>query len=140
MGTDLLEQVKDGVAVLTLNRPDRLNAMSRPMLDALLEALPIGELAEAGEALGADAVAAPAVEDEHERHRARGQGRRHVQQVGPGETADLDRVDLGGTVGRGGEHHGHAPCRREQPDHRASHRRSFIVQSPGRVSAQGEPR
>jgi 2-(1,2-epoxy-1,2-dihydrophenyl)acetyl-CoA isomerase len=32
--------VKDGVAVLTLNRPDRLNAMSRPMLDALLEALP----------------------------------------------------------------------------------------------------
>jgi 2-(1,2-epoxy-1,2-dihydrophenyl)acetyl-CoA isomerase len=40
MGTDLLEQVKDGVAVLTLHRPDRLNAMSRPMLDSLLEALP----------------------------------------------------------------------------------------------------
>jgi 2-(1,2-epoxy-1,2-dihydrophenyl)acetyl-CoA isomerase len=40
MSTDLLELVKDGVAVLTLNRPDRLNAMSRPMLDALLEALP----------------------------------------------------------------------------------------------------
>jgi 2-(1,2-epoxy-1,2-dihydrophenyl)acetyl-CoA isomerase len=40
MSTDLLEQVKDRVAVLTLNRPDRLNAMSRPMLDALLEALP----------------------------------------------------------------------------------------------------
>jgi 2-(1,2-epoxy-1,2-dihydrophenyl)acetyl-CoA isomerase len=40
MSTDLLEQVKDGAAVLTLNRPDRLNAMSRPMLDALLEALP----------------------------------------------------------------------------------------------------
>jgi 2-(1,2-epoxy-1,2-dihydrophenyl)acetyl-CoA isomerase len=40
MSTDLLELVKDGVAVLTLNRPDRLNAMSRAMLDALLEALP----------------------------------------------------------------------------------------------------
>ncbi len=40
MTSDLLEMVKDGVAVLTLNRPERLNAMSRPMLDALLEALP----------------------------------------------------------------------------------------------------
>ncbi|HET8575729.1 MAG TPA: enoyl-CoA hydratase [Methylomirabilota bacterium] len=40
MTNDLLETVKDGVAVLTLNRPERLNAMSRAMLDALLEALP----------------------------------------------------------------------------------------------------
>ena len=40
MSDDLLETVRDGVAVLTLNRPERLNAMSRPMLDALLEALP----------------------------------------------------------------------------------------------------
>ncbi len=38
--SDLLEAVKDGVAVLTLNRPDRLNAMSPAMLDAMLEALP----------------------------------------------------------------------------------------------------
>jgi 2-(1,2-epoxy-1,2-dihydrophenyl)acetyl-CoA isomerase len=38
--SDLLEMVKDGVAVLTLNRPDRLNAMSADMLDAMLEALP----------------------------------------------------------------------------------------------------
>ena len=40
MTQDLLESVKDGVATLTLNRPDRLNAMSGPMLDALLAALP----------------------------------------------------------------------------------------------------
>src|SRR3989441_8117189 len=40
MGPELLEELKDKVAVLTLNRPDRLNAMSPPMLDALLEALP----------------------------------------------------------------------------------------------------
>ena len=36
---DLLEEVADGVAVLTMNRPDRLNAFSWPMLDAMLEAL-----------------------------------------------------------------------------------------------------
>jgi len=36
---DFLEQVKDGVAVLTMNRPERLNAMSRPMLEAMEAAL-----------------------------------------------------------------------------------------------------
>jgi 2-(1,2-epoxy-1,2-dihydrophenyl)acetyl-CoA isomerase len=40
MPQDLLEDVKDGVAVLTMNRPDRLNALSWAMLDAMLEALP----------------------------------------------------------------------------------------------------
>ncbi len=39
MTQDLVEAVKDGVAVLTLNRPDRLNAMSPSMLEGLLEAL-----------------------------------------------------------------------------------------------------
>src|SRR5262252_2773056 len=46
MTHDLLETVEDGVALLTLNRPDRLNALSREMLDAMLEALP--RLAEDG--------------------------------------------------------------------------------------------
>ena len=40
MSQDLLEVVKDGVAVLTLNRPDRLNAMSQAMLEGLLTTLP----------------------------------------------------------------------------------------------------
>ena len=39
MSEDLLEVIKDGVATLTMNRPDRLNAMSGPMLAAMQEAL-----------------------------------------------------------------------------------------------------
>ena len=35
----LLEELADGVLTLTLNRPERLNAMSYPLLDALLEVL-----------------------------------------------------------------------------------------------------
>jgi len=38
--TDLLEATKDGIAWLTLNRPERLNAFSPTMLQALREALP----------------------------------------------------------------------------------------------------
>ena len=37
--TDLLEAREDGIAWLTLNRPDRLNAFSPAMLEVLGEAL-----------------------------------------------------------------------------------------------------
>jgi 2-(1,2-epoxy-1,2-dihydrophenyl)acetyl-CoA isomerase len=38
--SDLLESREGGVAILTLNRPDRMNALSGDMLEGLLEALP----------------------------------------------------------------------------------------------------
>lgn len=37
---DLLETVEDGVAILTMNRPDARNALSNDMLERMLEALP----------------------------------------------------------------------------------------------------
>jgi len=40
MTQELIETVTNGIATLTLNRPDRLNALSTPILDGLLEALP----------------------------------------------------------------------------------------------------
>src|SRR4051812_50067001 len=40
MDKQLIETLADGVATLTLNRPDRLNALSTPIMDGLLEALP----------------------------------------------------------------------------------------------------
>jgi 2-(1,2-epoxy-1,2-dihydrophenyl)acetyl-CoA isomerase len=40
MEQHLIETTSDGVATLTLNRPERLNALSAPMLEGLLEALP----------------------------------------------------------------------------------------------------
>jgi 2-(1,2-epoxy-1,2-dihydrophenyl)acetyl-CoA isomerase len=39
MSQELLETVKEGVAVLTMNRPDRLNAMTWPMLETIVAAL-----------------------------------------------------------------------------------------------------
>jgi enoyl-CoA hydratase/carnithine racemase len=35
---DLLYEVEDGIATITLNRPDRLNAISPPMLRSFSEA------------------------------------------------------------------------------------------------------
>jgi 2-(1,2-epoxy-1,2-dihydrophenyl)acetyl-CoA isomerase len=40
MEGQLLESISEGVATLTLNRPDRLNALSTPIMEGLLEALP----------------------------------------------------------------------------------------------------
>ena len=40
MPHELIETVTDRVATLTLNRPDRLNALSTSIMDGLLEALP----------------------------------------------------------------------------------------------------
>ena len=47
---DVVETIEDGVAILTLNRPDRLNALSQDMLAGLRESL--GRLAE-DDAVGA---------------------------------------------------------------------------------------
>jgi 2-(1,2-epoxy-1,2-dihydrophenyl)acetyl-CoA isomerase len=44
MSDDLLEAIDGGVATLTMNRPERRNAMSKAMLEGLLEAL--GRLAD----------------------------------------------------------------------------------------------
>ena len=40
MEQHLIEAISQGVATLTLNRPDRLNALSAPIMEGLLEALP----------------------------------------------------------------------------------------------------
>ena len=40
MDQQLIEAISHGVATLTLNRPDRLNALSIPIMEGLLEALP----------------------------------------------------------------------------------------------------
>jgi 2-(1,2-epoxy-1,2-dihydrophenyl)acetyl-CoA isomerase len=40
MTTDLIETLQDGVATLTMHRPEVLNALSRPMVEAMAQALP----------------------------------------------------------------------------------------------------
>jgi 2-(1,2-epoxy-1,2-dihydrophenyl)acetyl-CoA isomerase len=38
--SDLIETIEDGVATLTFNRPDRMNALSTPIMEGLLLGLP----------------------------------------------------------------------------------------------------
>ena len=38
--SDLIETIEDGVATLTFNRPERMNALSTPIMDGLLKGLP----------------------------------------------------------------------------------------------------
>ena len=38
--SDLLETIEDGIATLTFNRPERLNALSTPIMQGLLDGLP----------------------------------------------------------------------------------------------------
>jgi hypothetical protein len=40
MEEQLIEEISDGVATLTFNLPDRLNALSTPIMEGLIEALP----------------------------------------------------------------------------------------------------
>jgi len=37
---ELLETIEDGIATLTFNRPERMNALSTPIMDGLLHGLP----------------------------------------------------------------------------------------------------
>jgi len=37
---ELLETIEDGVATLTFNRPERMNALSTPIMEGLLKGLP----------------------------------------------------------------------------------------------------
>ena len=83
MDQQLIETIADGVATLTLNRPERLNALSAPIMDGLVEALlayVAGEGAYRGDA----------------RH-AKFQPRRHERQqagLAPANEIDARRVDL----------------------------------------------
>src|SRR5258708_21978961 len=38
--SDLIETIEDGVATLTFNRPERMNALSTPIMEGLLHGLP----------------------------------------------------------------------------------------------------
>ncbi|GAC1333858.1 MAG: enoyl-CoA hydratase [Beijerinckiaceae bacterium] len=38
--SEFIEHIEDDVATLTFNRPDRMNALSKPIMDGLLEGLP----------------------------------------------------------------------------------------------------
>src|SRR5215217_7509730 len=66
---DLLAHVEDGVAVVTLNRPERRNAPSRALLDALADVL--------GEVEGGDELAFGALVERQRRNHHETAGRLH---------------------------------------------------------------
>jgi hypothetical protein len=37
---ELIETIEDGIATLTFNRPERMNALSMPIMQGLLDGLP----------------------------------------------------------------------------------------------------
>jgi len=37
---ELIETIEDGIATLTFNRPERMNALSTPIMEGLLRGLP----------------------------------------------------------------------------------------------------
>jgi len=109
---ELREAANDGIATLTLNRPARLNALSAPILDGLLEALPRLEtdpaigvivLTGAGRAFCsggdvksmAEATASPDIGDAVRRMRSRMEVSRLLHEIGKPTIAMVNGVAAG---------------------------------------------
>ncbi len=111
---DLTETTEDGVAVLTMNRPDRLNALSEEMVRALCEALPrlaadpgVGAIvltgAGRGFCAGGDvkrmATAQPSFEERHEGLRWRHESVRLLRSIGTVVIAAVNGPAAGAGLG-----------------------------------------